>query len=204
MTDFDKIRKIKISDDIVYFVARDIATILGYKNTRDSILTHVRNCDKINFKGLKLIYPEIVIVLHSQTTLITTKGVISLFTSGRKNNELFLNWLKENYNISYCIIKRLTKEQGYIEVILKSFDGEKILRQYQVNKYFVDLYLPDYKLVIECDEHNHADRDAMYEIDRTNKITEILECKFIRFNPDEKKFDIFKVINNIFKHIRNY
>ena len=36
------------------------------------------------------------------------------------------------------------------------------------------------------------------------KIEKKLECKFIRINPDEENFNISKVNNKIFRHIKNH
>ena len=33
-------------------------------------------------------------------------------------------------------------------------------------------------------------------------VAEILGCKFIRIDPDQEEFDIFKTINEIFRHIK--
>lgn len=61
--------------------------------------------------------------------------------------------------------------------------------------------MPKYKLAIECDEKNHADRDKMYEETREIYIKNLLKCEFIRFNPDDPKFNIFSVVNAIFRKI---
>lgn len=74
-----------------------------------------------------------------------------------------------------------------------------ISTQYSINNYRIDLYFIDYKLAIECDEHNHVDRNKEYE-----KIREELNCTFIKFNPHEKCFNIGNVISKILKHIREY
>ena len=39
-----------------------------------------------------------------------------------------------------------------------------------------------------------------YEIEKQKAIE--LRCKFIRINPDEKDYNIFKAINKIHKHIK--
>ena len=43
--------------------------------------------------------------------------------------------------------------------------------QYSVGSYRVDLYFPDYNLVIECDEHGHKDRNPEKEKKRSDFIT---------------------------------
>ena len=39
-----------------------------------------------------------------------------------------------------------------------------MIEQYHVDGYRIDLYFPEYKLAIECDEFGHRDRDLEYEI----------------------------------------
>ena len=73
-------------------------------------------------------------------------------------------------------------------------------RQYKINTYRVDLYFLDYKLVIECDEYGHTDRDTNYEKPREEYIRS-LGNKIIRFNPNIKNFDLSNVIKDINKVI---
>ena len=46
---------------------------------------------------------------------------------------------------------------GFIETSYK--DVLNVKRQFSIGKYRADLYFIDYKLVVECDEFNHTDRD---------------------------------------------
>ena len=48
----------------------------------------------------------------------------------------------------------------------------------------------------------HQDRDFNYEVQIQKALEEKLSCKFIRINPDEKNFDIFKAQNEIFRHTK--
>ena len=66
----------------------------------------------------------------------------------------------------------------------------------------LNLYFHHYKLVIEVDEVGHIDKNIDYEIKRQEVIKEKLDCKFIRINPDEEHFNIFKAVNEILRHIK--
>ena len=57
--------------------------------------------------------------------------------------------------------------------------------QYPGIGYRIDLYFHEYKLVIEVDESLERE----------------LDYAFIRINPDEKDFNIFKEVNKIYRHI---
>ena len=74
--------------------------------------------------------------------------------------------------------------------------------QYSVLGYKIDLYFRDYKLAIVVDEKGHKDRSIDHEIKRQKALEKELNCEFIRFNPDEKDFNIFMAINEIHRHIK--
>ena len=74
--------------------------------------------------------------------------------------------------------------------------------QYTFVGYSIDLYFHGYKLAIEVDELGHIDRNIDYELQRQRAIEKELGCVFIRINPDEKDFNIFKEINKIHRHIK--
>ncbi len=100
-------------------------------------------------------------------------------------------------NISMCI------ENQTIGFIWNCFNTIiTVKRQYKFKKYKVDLYFPDYKLVIECDENNHDDRDPIYEKAREDYII-LLNNKIIRFNPNSIDFDLSNVIKDINKIVFN-
>ena len=48
----------------------------------------------------------------------------------------------------------------------------------------------------------HSERNIDYEIKRQKGIEQKLSCKFIRIDPDKDDFDIFRAINEIFRHIK--
>ena len=94
------------------------------------------------------------------------------------------------------------KEQGVINSIEDAFEGEDIQTQYTFLGFRIDLYFHKYKLVIEVDELGHNDRNIGHEIQRQKALEKELSCVFIRINPDEKDFNIFKEINKIHRHIK--
>jgi very-short-patch-repair endonuclease len=83
---------------------------------------------------------------------------------------------------------------GFIENAYK--DILNIKRQLYIGKYRVDLYFIDYKLVIECDEFNHQDRDIIEEKKREEYIYS-LGNTIIRYNPNEKNFDLSNILRKI-------
>ena len=81
---------------------------------------------------------------------------------------------------------------------------EKIcsITQYSVLSYRINLYFLYYKRAIEFDELGHEDRNIDYKIQRKKTIEKKLGCKFIRVNPDEQNFYIFKAVNEIHRRIK--
>ena len=95
-----------------------------------------------------------------------------------------------------------TKEQTVLRSIKDAFEGEDMQTQYTVIGYRIDLYFHEYKLAIEVDELGHTNRNINNEIERQKALEKELNCVFIRINPDEKDFNIFKEINKIHRHIK--
>ena len=62
------------------------------------------------------------------------------------------------------------------------------------------MYFHDYKFAIETDEYGHNDRSIDYEIKRQKAVEHELGCIFIRFDPEKQDFEIFRAINEIFRH----
>ena len=73
---------------------------------------------------------------------------------------------------------------------------------YTVIGYSIDLNFHKHKLAIEVDELGHTDRNLNNETERQKALERQLNWVFIRINPDEKDFNIFKEINKIHRHIK--
>jgi very-short-patch-repair endonuclease len=85
---------------------------------------------------------------------------------------------------------------GFIENVYKNIC--KVKRQYIFSKYRVDLYFIDDRLVVECDENNHKDRDPVEEKIRQDYILS-LGNKMLRYNPNNRMFDLSNILNEINK-----
>ena len=109
--------------------------------------------------------------------------------------------LAEHLGINVHKHKYTSKENDSIEIIMKTFHGEKMERQFKIGNYRIDLYLPEHKIAVECDEFDHIGRDINYEIFRQKFIEEQLQCTFVRYNPDDKDFDMALVLNKIYRTI---
>ena len=66
----------------------------------------------------------------------------------------------------------------------------------------IHLCFHDYKDAIEIDENGHKDKNIDYEIKRHKSKEQELGCKFVTIDPQKEDFDIFRPINEIFRHIK--
>ena len=89
-----------------------------------------------------------------------------------------------------------SKEYSIIKLIKKIIKRQKIIDQYRVKKYFIDLYFPEHKLGIEIDENGHLDRLKIKEQKREETIKN-LGISLIRINHDIEGFDIDDEISEI-------
>lgn len=199
------IRLVRTPD--VWFCGKDVAFILGYKDTKDALRKHVGGDDRKSigsiFEEVGLLFPDNNRV--SKTVYINCRGVSTLVSRSRtvKNKKTFLEWLDKNFGINYCIAKKLYREEQFISNIEEAFAHVQSAKQFRVGSYKIDIYFPAFKIAVECDEFGHADRDKDAEREREAFIRDNLGCKFVRFNPDSPTFSIFKVICDISAIIMN-
>ena len=116
-------------------------------------------------------------------------------------NRRFLRSLKRNLGYRLHNVTN-TKEQTVLKSIKDAFEGEDMQTQYSVLGYRIDIYFHKHKLAIEVDELGHDDRNLGNEIQRQKALEKVLDCVFIRINPDEENFNILKEINKIHGQIK--
>ena len=93
-------------------------------------------------------------------------------------------------------------EKTTLDSIKNAFEGENMQTHHRVLGYETDIYFHDYKLAVGIDGYNDDDRDIGCEIERQKALEKELGCKFIRINPNKESFNVFKAINEIFRHIK--
>jgi very-short-patch-repair endonuclease len=130
----------------------------------------------------------------NKITYMLTESAFELFknTYNLRNKYIVnLSDTVKQVNIGMCLENQTI---GFIENVYSNMLNVK--RQYKIGKYRADLYFIDYKLVIECDENGHADRDYEQERKREEYILS-LGNKIIRYNPNESSFDLSNVLREI-------
>ena len=181
-----------------YFVGYQIASLIGYKSPHSFITQNVSKSNQLIFRdypGPKI--PE----LDPRTILISRDGAIEILIKTRKRISADVLHLLKEFHIETTNMKCLTKEQQTLSAITNAFKTEKFEDQYKIGSYYLDLYFTEYKIVVECDENGHADRKPYKErerMDYVNKELDIDDSNWIRYNPDEKDFDISKMIGRIY------
>ncbi len=128
--------------------------------------------------------PETVRAL-AYFTLVSLDGNIDYYITAKKLGVSISNDIE------------ITKEQRTIGQIRRAFKHWETIWQYKVAPYYVDLYFPDYRVAVECDEEGHRKYTQEVEFKRQNYIEQALGCTFVRYNPDAPNFNIGDVINQI-------
>ena len=85
----------------------------------------------------------------------------------------------------------------YYQKSQQYFQPKKLILQYSVSGCYIDAYVLEHKLAIEIDEKIHKDRNIDQEIERQKAPEKVLDCKFIRINPEKQNFDVFIEISKI-------
>jgi very-short-patch-repair endonuclease len=197
------IRIYGIMDDL-WFCGKDISTALGYSDTNQAIRKHVSNDDKALLSTVLVRLNAKLVTKKSNSIYINKRGVTSLLINSRMpSKDLAICQFRDMFGIDISIVTILYKEQETIGQLMQAFRRKRILRQYAVLSYKIDMYLLDEKIAIECDEFGHKNRCQEYEMKRERDIKETLGCRMYRFNPDEKNFNIFHVIDDICKLIED-
>jgi very-short-patch-repair endonuclease len=175
-----------------------VAQALKYENPSRALRTHIHKnyCKKAHTFGMSNLKSA---TIRKDSWLICKEGIKELICKSRM---LKASTLAKKFDININSQKYECKESESLGAIMKAFLGEKMMTQYTVLNYRLDLYFPDYNLVIECDENGHDDRDPVEERRRQRRVTKKLNCQWLRFNPDSDDFNIFTVINQIFTIIK--
>jgi hypothetical protein len=177
----------------VLFCAADIGEILN--------LQRITNFQNINLNDRILVKTD-TNGGDQHMIYLTYNGLMKILSSSRKSNLIEFSekiGIDVKTKIYSCI------EADTIKCIIQSFSGEEMIEQYNVcgTKYRIDLYFPKYEIAVECDEHHHKTiSNKLKDVERQLAIKDrIVDIIFIRYDPFDKDFKIFNIINEIYKEI---
>ena len=180
-----------------WYRAKDITKALLYKDTKQAVQRHISIDNKIRLNELmplaNLEYREATSIYINEAGLRSLVVKSQLPTASDIAAQLGIS-------VETRYVRKETEIVGFVQDVLTQmmvpFEFQK-----NVNNFRIDLYLPEQKLAIEIDEHNHADRDPSYEREREIYIKAQLGCKFLRINPDSEGFKLSTCIGRIMKEI---
>lgn len=136
---------------------------------------------------------------HNKNIYLLSQETYELIDSSYNLKNRYITKIKD-VNIVNPFL--MTVENSTIGFICDSLENIiDLKRQYKVENYYVDLYIPKYQIVIECDEFGHEYYKNNEEIVREEFIKKELNCKFIRFNPCSPDFQLSKLLHSILKMI---
>lgn len=183
-------------NDIVYYKVIDLAYVLSIVNG-NAMISDVHETNKKMFLTEKINILGKKIGGKQKTLFITLESVKILLL---KSRSVRANELAKQLGIN-VLTRIIPYECETLQTIMDVFNGEKMISQYYVNGYRIDLYFVEYRLAIECDETHHKTRKT-YDVERQEQIETQLNCKFIRYNPCQPNFNINITLNQIFRHIK--
>lgn len=166
-----------------------------------------------NFKNLK---GKTVVTINNQNIIIPNRG-LRLFTARAllhigillrdsiiaekvrqeiiKSGNLKLIKMLEDNNPNIH-----KKQMTLYEILLSVYKDICVIeKERKIGTYRVD-YLINNKIVIECDELGHKDRNKKYEKEREAYLKS-LGYIVIRFNPDDSNANVFELLNKINKYL---
>ena len=176
--------------------ANDVAKCLGYCKPNKAIT------DIIPQRLLKPKSELVVDVLNrneSKAYWTNDLGLRIFLSKARKPKAtLFAREMKID-----TVLRNIRQEEDALTSIERAFPGEVTRQQFDVQGYRLDMYFPEHRIVVECDEHNHAAYNPAAEYKRTSVINEVLDNpRVVRFNPDAPDFNIIDVIGQIYQLVR--
>jgi very-short-patch-repair endonuclease len=173
---------------------RNLDELLHLSSQKYRLTTHLKKNyrENVHYIQTKTVDPK-----HggqNKITFMLTEEAFEIFqNSFNMRNRYIVDVSKEVKIVKFgmCI------ENQTIGFIANAYSNVlNVKRQHIMGKYRVDLYFVDHKLVVECDENGHADRDPLQEQIRENYLKEAGN-KLIRFNPNAREFDLSNVLREI-------
>jgi very-short-patch-repair endonuclease len=168
-----------------WFVAKDVAQILDYKDTDQAIRQHCKKAksfETVNFTNSNFSSKARTIKIISEADVWRLLEKARTKTADEK---LEINrFLGLNKNTKVILTKPEIEFVSELEKALKVFDVQSI-RQFQVLNFKIDLYLPELKIAIEFDENDHKNYYVEAERQRQDFIEQTLNCQFLRLSDQD-------------------
>lgn len=195
-----KINSLVDEEGNIWFIGKEVASLLEYKDTPKAIKQHVKKENrKIMSKEEIKTYKNYSFKINNRgMTIINERGIYSLLENSKilssdKKQELvnFVNKITGKENV-IVLSSRFEIEFGQkLKNTFKPLNIEIESQKPMFNgKYRIDFYLPEFNLAIEYDEEQHNYQQEE-DKQREEEIKRVLGCKFIRL--DYKQDDNYNI-----------
>lgn len=159
----------------VYFIANEVAKLLGYRNFSKTLRDHCKSIVKLSYKEAEIIGFSGKI---KGMQIIPEKDVVALISKCRNGacESIKQALLDQMPNGNY--IATVTRDEHVALKTIEQLLGISLIRQYQVDDYRVDGYHPESNTVYEVYEPYHnmcVDIDKERQVYIENK----LGCNFV-------------------------
>lgn len=190
---FGDIRGLEINNK-PYFVARDVAKALGYKDPTNAIKQHCRWVMKhpISHPQSKTKTLEVNIIPEEDLYTLIQRSALSNI----QKQELL-----GSLNLEEKFVLTSRKEIEFIDQLEETLKPFNIIgiRQYKILNYKIDFYISNLNIAIEYDENNHRGYTYEQQEGRQKEIENELGCRFIRVTDgNSHSFNVGQVIKEIF------
>lgn len=183
----------------VLFNPKHVAEILEISDVKSSI----RNFDKsqiIKIKNSDVHEQNFRKINNAGENFLTKNGLLKLISQCRNVQEdKKIRLLKFLFPDKEIIVINTPREINFLDKLEEVLEELNIkgIRQYMVDNYRIDLYLPNMNIAIEYDENEHSAYEFKDHEFRENIIKEKINCHFIRVS------DKFSDLHNIGFVIKN-
>lgn len=131
---------------------------------------------------------------HNRMDILLTEEAFELLKNSYNMRNRNITTISSNIKVFNLVMPIENQTLSFIET---AYDGvTETIRQYSIDQYRVDMYFPKYKIIIECDEFNHVDRNPIDELERETYLIS-QGNHMIRYNPNENEFDMSIVLRDI-------
>ena len=128
-----------IITDKVFYYGSQVAKLLDYKYPSCAIRDNVLEQNKMTLGELKKQYGDFETKHLNNIVVIDEIGVKQLILKSLTPKALEL---AKAWNIDVQNIKMASKEQTTVQSIMKAFEGKRMIFQFTVDRYRIDLYFP--------------------------------------------------------------
>lgn len=132
-----------------------------------------------------------------EMTFLTLSGVRRMLT---KNRSLQAPDIARGFGMDLAATHYSCDEQCTIGFLARAFEDFRMVHQFRCQQYYIDLYFPDQRVAVECDEEStHGAARAERDWTRQVVIEQTLKCKFVRYRPQRSGFNQADVVKEVLR-----